>query len=59
MPWPPEIQEAEDRMNQARDALFADVKSGEPYNVERRHALLANLKRAQDEFFEMVAQFHE
>jgi hypothetical protein len=59
MPWPPEIQEAEDRMNQARDALFADVKSGEPYNAERRHALLANLKRAQDKFFEMVAQFHE
>ena len=46
-------------MNQARDALFADVESGEPYNAERRHALLADLKRAQDEFFEMVAQFHE
>ncbi len=54
----PEIQEAEDRMNPARDALFADVKTGERYNAERRHALLANLKQ-QDEFFEMVAQFHE
>jgi len=56
MPWPAEIKEAEDRMCQALDALLADVESGQPYNAERRHGLLANLKRAQDEFFEMVAQ---
>ncbi len=56
MAWPPEIQEAEDRIYQARDALLADVESGQPYNAERRRALLANLKRAQDEFFDMVAQ---
>jgi hypothetical protein len=42
-----------------RRALFADVESGELYNAERRHALLANLKQAQDEFFQMVAQLHE
>ncbi len=55
MAWPPEIQEAEERMKQARDALLADVESGQPYNAERRHALLDTLKHAQDEFFDMVA----
>jgi hypothetical protein len=58
MPWPAEIKEAEDRMYQANDALLADVESGQ-YNAERRHALLADLKRAQDEFFALVAQLHE
>jgi hypothetical protein len=43
-------------MYQATDALLADVESGQPYNAERRHTLLADLKRAQDEFFGMVAQ---
>ncbi len=56
MAWPPEIQEAEDRIYQARDALLADVESGQPYNATRRHALLRNLKRAQDEFLDMVAR---
>ena len=56
MPWAGEIKEAEDRMYQDNDALLADVESGQPYNAERRHALLANLKQAQDEFFKMVAQ---
>lgn len=41
-------------MNQAKDALLADVESGQPYNAERRHALLANLERAQNEFLDMV-----
>jgi hypothetical protein len=56
MPWAGEIKEAEDRMYQANDALLADVESGQPYDAERRHALLANLKEAQDEFYKMVAQ---
>lgn len=59
MPWAGEIKVAEERMYQAVDALLSDVESGEPYNAERRHALLATLKRAQDEFFAAVAQLHE
>jgi hypothetical protein len=59
MPWAGDIKEAEERMYQANDALLADVESGLPYDAERRHTLLANLKRAQDEFFAMVAQLHE
>jgi hypothetical protein len=58
MPWPPEIQEADDKINQARNALLADVENGQPYDAERRHTLLVNLKRGQDEFFAMVAQLH-
>jgi hypothetical protein len=56
MALPPVIQEAEDRMNQAQKALRADVESGQPYNAERRHALLADLKRAQDEFLALITQ---
>jgi hypothetical protein len=56
MPLPPEVIAAQEKMNQAKDALLADVESGEPYNAASRHALLRNLKRAQDEFLHMVAQ---
>ncbi len=59
MPWPPEIQEAEDRMNQAKDAVLADVESGQPYNGTRRQALLAAYNHAQEEFFALIAQLHE
>ena len=44
MPWPQEIQEAEDRMNQAKEALLADLENGQAYNAERRRSLCANLK---------------
>jgi hypothetical protein len=59
MAWAGEIKEAEERMYQANDALLADVENGQPYDAERRHALLNDLKRAQDEFFAMVSQLHE
>ena len=34
MPWPPDIQEAENRMNAAKDALLADVESGRRTKVQ-------------------------
>jgi len=58
MPWPPEIQEAEARMNQAKAAVLADVESGQPYNSERRSSLPDSLQRAQAEFLDMVSHLH-
>jgi hypothetical protein len=56
MPWPPEIQEAENRMYQAKDAVLADIESGQAYNAARRNALVAALIKAQAEFLAMVAR---
>jgi hypothetical protein len=51
---PPDVQAAKERMNQADAALHADVESGQPYNAERRHRLLDNLKRATDEYLDRM-----
>lgn len=59
MPWPPHIQEAEERMKKAKDALLADTESGEPYNAERRHRLLDELERAMDDFLNKVSHLRQ
>jgi hypothetical protein len=59
MPWPEEIQEAENRMNAAKAAVLADMENGLAYNVARRNALVAALIKAQAEFVAMVAGLHQ
>jgi hypothetical protein len=55
MPWPQEIQEAEDRMNGAKVELLAYVESKEPRDRDRHHGLVAKLLGAIREFEERVA----
>jgi hypothetical protein len=59
MPWPAHIQEAEERMKQAVAALLADTESGEPYNAERRHRLLAELEHAMDDFLDKISHLRQ
>ena len=56
MPLPPEVIAAQEKMNRAKEALLADVESKQPYDATKRNALLRDLKRAQDEFLEVVAR---
>jgi hypothetical protein len=55
MPWPPEIQEAEDRMNKAKAELLAYVESKEPRDRDKHRHLVARLLGAIREFEERVA----
>jgi len=59
MPWPPNIQRAQTRMERAWDAVRADrdaVASGKRYDVKRRNRLMAKANRAQDNFLALVGQ---
>jgi hypothetical protein len=54
MAWPPKIQEAEDRMNKAKEELLAYVESKEG-SREKHRGLVAKMQAAIREFERQVA----
>jgi len=56
MALPPEVQEAENRMNAAKDALLADIESGQPYDAARRHTLIHHVERTSSEFVALISR---
>ena len=56
VPLPPDVVEAQERMQKAEQELRADLESGGPAHSEQRFRLLDNLKKATDEFLEKIAR---
>lgn len=54
MAWPPKIQAAQERMEQAQTGLRADIESGQPYDSKRRNKLLKKFNLTHADFMTQV-----
>ena len=51
-----EVEAAEARMNEAKDALLKYIETGKAIDRERHARLVARLKKAQAEFLKVVEE---
>jgi len=54
MPLPPDVQEAQDRMEKAQAALLADVERGTAADRARRDKLIDELRPATDSYIAKI-----
>ena len=54
-----DVEDAEAKMNQAKDALLKYIESREPIDRDRHARLLAQVKKAQAEFLKVLSELDQ